>query len=255
VRDSAAISYKTADLIADNLGLMSATRAFLEGCRDELPILLGTVPFGLIFGVLAVGAGLEAWVAQSMSSVIFAGSAQFIVTGLMRDSAPGLVIVLTILVVNLRHMLYSASIAPYLKRLTLPWKLGLAYLLTDEAYAVAITRLRREQPDWQGGHWYLLGASLTLWSSWQAATAVGISIGAQVPAAWSLDFTLALTFIALVFAALKDRAGQTDLASLAAALVAGLVAVLASGLPYRLGLMLAAALGIAAGVLVEVRRR
>ncbi len=234
---------------------MSATRAFLEGCRDELPILLGTVPFGLIFGVLAVGAGLEAWVAQSMSSVVFAGSAQFLVTGLMRDHAPGLVIVLTILVVNLRHLLYSASIAPYLKRLALPWKLGLAYLLTDEAFAVAITRYRREGPEWRNGHWYLLGASLTLWASWQTATAVGIVIGTEVPASWSLDFTLALTFIALVFAALKDRAGHTDWASLVAALTAGFMAIAAGGLPYRLGLIVAAVSGIAAGLLVEVRRR
>ena len=104
-------------------------------------------------------------------------------------------IVLTTFVVNLRHALYSASVAPYLKRLNSGWKMLLAYLLTDEAYAVAITHYA------QGGngtrkHWYFFGAGLTLWTSWQASTAVGILLGAQVPASWSLDFTLPLTFIA-----------------------------------------------------------
>lgn len=229
----------------------SRRREFWAGVRDELPILLGVMPFGMIYGALALNAGLTAFTAQAMSSVLFAGSAQFITAQLIREGAPAAVIILTVFVVNLRHALYSASVAPHLKRLNPYWKCLLSYLLTDEAYAVAITRYNRDGA--QGSappyrHWYFLGAGITLWSSWQASTALGIFVGARIPAGWSLEFTLALTFIALVFPAVKDRAG------LCSALAAGLVAVLAHSLPYRLGLVLAAFTGISVGLLAERRK-
>jgi 4-azaleucine resistance transporter AzlC len=226
-------------------------REFLAGCRDELPILLGVAPFGMIYGVLALRAGLPAGTAQAMSSVVFAGSAQFIAVQLIRDAAPAAVVVLTIFLVNLRHALYSASVAPYVKHLGGRWKWLLAYLLTDECYAVAASRYVRDVhlPDPSPlRHWYFLGAGVTLWACWQASTAAGLFLGAQIPARWSLDFTLALTFIALVFPALKDWA------SAAAAVAAGLVAVAAAGLPYKLGLVLAALTGILVGLLLERRR-
>jgi 4-azaleucine resistance transporter AzlC len=225
-------------------------RELLAGCRDELPILLGVAPFGMIYGVLALGAGLPAVAAQAMSSIVFAGSAQLITTQLLREHTPSLVIVTTVLVVNLRHALYSASFAPRLKHLGARWKLLLAYLLTDEAYAVAAARYAREGdgPDVSPHrHWYLLGAGATLWAAWQLSTAAGVFLGAAVPERWSLDFTLALTFIAIVFPALKD--GPTT----AAALAAGALAVLAIGLPYKLGLVMAALAGIAVGLAVEAR--
>jgi 4-azaleucine resistance transporter AzlC len=223
-------------------------REFLAGCRDELPILLGVAPFGMIYGVLALRAGLSSGTAQAMSSVVFAGSSQFIAVQLIRDAAPAAVVVLSIFLVNLRHALYSASVAPYLKHLGRRWKWGLAYLLTDEAYVVAASRYVRDGDVAHPSplrHWYFLGAGVTLWASWQASTAAGLFLGAQIPARWSLDFTLALTFIALVFPALKERATAT------AAVAAGLVAVAAAGLPYKLGLVLAAVAGIVAGLLVE----
>jgi 4-azaleucine resistance transporter AzlC len=226
----------------------SRRREFLAGCRDEAPILLGVVPFGMIYGLVAVGAGLPAFTAQAMSSVVFAGSAQFIAAQLIHEGAPAAAVVLTVFLVNLRHALYSASVAPHVKHLGATWKGILAYLLTDEAYAVAISRYHR---DGQRGevfphrHWYFLGAGLALWATWQWSTALGVFFGARVPQGWSLDFALPLTFIALVFPSLKDRAGS------ASALSAGVLAVLAAGLPYKLGLMLAASAGIAVGLAVE----
>ena len=223
---------------------------FLRGVRAELPILLGVAPFGMIYGVLALSAGLPPIEAQAMSSVVFAGSAQFLATQLFRQSVPDLVIVLTVAVVNLRHALYSASIAPHTRRLSSLWKAVLAYLLTDEAYAVAIMHYEAGQISSDDArrpirHWYFLGAGLALWACWQLSTALGIFLGAQVPSSWSLDFTLPLTFIAIVVPGLKDRP------SWAAALVAGVLAVAAFGLPYKLGLVLAAFAGILAGLLME----
>ena len=116
-------------------------RSFWAGVRAEFPLLIGVFPFGLIYGTLALKAGLSPVAAQMMSSIVFAGSSQFITAQLIHDAAPGIVIVLTIAIVNLRHMLYSASIAPYFKDLSPRWKGLLAYLLTDEAYAAAVSHL------------------------------------------------------------------------------------------------------------------
>jgi 4-azaleucine resistance transporter AzlC len=238
---------------------LTRKRHFLAGVRDEAPILIGVAPFGLIFGALSISAGLPPVLGQATSSIIFAGSAQFITAQLFGAGASGLVILMVVFVVNLRHALYSASVAPYVKHLGPAWKLLLSYLLTDEAYAVVITRYQREAgdaaiptdvptPDYR--HWYFLGAGLTLWTSWQISTAVGLLIGARLPQDWPTGFFLPLTFIALVVPALRDRA------SVAAAAIAGIIGLAASGLPLKTGLLLAALVGIAAGMVVErVARR
>lgn len=218
---------------------------FLAGIRAQLPILLGTTPFGMIYGINAVDAGLPLDVVLGMSMFVFAGSAQFIAAQLFASGTPGIVIVMTTFVVNLRHMLYSASIAPYSRHLTRVWKYVLAFLMTDEAYAVAITHYRKEdisQAHPTNKHWYFLGAGLTLWVSWQISTLVGALLGELIPSGWSLDFTLALTFIALVIPALTDRP------AIIAALSAGVVALITNGLPYNLGLIIAVLVGVTAGV-------
>ncbi len=223
-----------------------ARSEFAAGVRAVLPLLLGVIPFGTIYGVLALAVGIPPAAAQVMSAVVFAGSAQFVAVQLIGAGTPAVVVLLTTFVINLRHVLYSASLAPCLAPLRRPWKWLLAFLLTDEAYALSIVRYRRGTPD-SIGHWYALGVSLTLWVSWQSSTAVGIYLGAQVPPSWSLDFTLALTLIALVVPALDGGA------AIAAAVIAGFIAVLAAGLPFKLGLMLAASCGILAGLIAEQR--
>ncbi|HTP60345.1 MAG TPA: AzlC family ABC transporter permease [Spirochaetia bacterium] len=221
---------------------------FWSGVRDESPILLGVVPFGLIFGALAITSGLSTAAAQAMSSVVFAGSAQFIAAQLLGADASGVVVLMVVFVVNLRHALYSASVAPHVAGLGRGWKLLLAYLLTDEAYAVTITHYS-SRGDARARHWYFLGAGLTLWTSWQLSTAVGIFIGAQIPRSWPLGFVLPITFIALVVPALRDGA------SVAAAVMAGALGLLAGGLPYKTGILAAALVGIIVGMLVEGRKK
>ena len=220
------------------------TKQFWAGVRAELPLLIGVFPFGMIYGALALNAGISTSAAQMMSSIVFAGSSQFVTTQLVHDAAPGFVIVLTIAVVNLRHMLYSASLAPYLASLSMRWKTLLAYLLTDEAYAPTILKYEREgvQPF---SHLFLLGAGLALWSTWQVSTAFGIFLGTAIPESWSLDFALPLTFIAMVVPVLKGRP------YIAAALSAGVTALIAYSLPYKLGLILAALVGITIGTYME----
>lgn len=218
---------------------MSARAEFYAGVRAEVPLLVGAIPFGLIYGFLAREAGVPPAAAVAMSSVVFAGSAQFIGTQLFSAAAPGLIILLTTLVVNLRHVLYSASLAPYLQHLRPAWKWLLGYLLTDEAYAVAITR--------PGSHWFFLGAGLALWISWQISSALGVVLGTRIPSGWNLEFALPLIFIAITIPMLTDRAART------AAVVAAAVAVFAWAAPMRLGLIAGAIAGIVAGVLIERR--
>ena len=223
---------------------MSAAQQFWAGVRAELPLVIGAFPFGLIFGALAVNAGLPPFFALATSSVVFAGSAQFITAPLYAQGVAGVVILLTTLVVNLRHVLYSASLAEYVKGLPLRWRVLLAYLLTDEAYAPTIVRYQ-EQGLTPTAHWYFFGAGLSLWANWQLSTVLGIVVGAQIPAAWGLDFALVVTFIAMLMPQLISRPRWL------AAAVGGGVAVLAAGLPNKLGLVLGALAGVVAGMLSE----
>ena len=238
---------------------------FLSGVKAELPILIGVIPFGMIYGVLALDAGIPPSLAQAMSAIVFAGSAQIISTQLVSNNVPGIIFVLTISIVNLRHLLYSASIAPYLNGLNSRWKFLLAYLLTDEAYVVSIVHYDQDQslnlPNQaytveekqtnqtpNNKHWFFLGAGVALWVTWQLSTATGVFLGAVVPASWSLDFAVALTFIALVIPTLKDRP------SYAAAISAGLVAIAAFFIPYKLGIITATMVGVIIGLLYEVKK-
>ncbi len=223
------------------------TKSFWAGVQAELPLLIGVFPFGLIYGALALNAGLSTAAAQMMSSIVFAGSAQFVAAQLVHEATPGLVIVLTIAVVNLRHMLYSASLAPYIAALPTRWKVLLSYLLTDEAYAPTILHYEKEGIT-PHGHLFWLGAGFALWFNWQIGTALGLFLGTAIPESWSLDFALPLTFIAMVVPVLKNRA------AVAAALSAGVVALVAYSLPYKLGLILAALVGILVGTILEERK-
>ena len=223
------------------------SKQFWAGMRAEIPLLIGVFPFGLIYGALALSADLSPAAAQAMSSIVFAGSSQFITAQLVHESTPGFVIVLTIAVVNLRHMLYSASLAPYVAALSTRWKILLSYLLTDEAYAPTILRYEKMGVT-PHAHWFWLGAGLSLWITWQISTALGILLGAAIPESWSLDFALPLTFIAMLVPVLRNRP------MIAAALSAGAVALVAFSLPYQLGLILAAVVGILVGTLLDGRR-
>lgn len=222
------------------------SKHFWAGVRSEIPLLIGVFPFGLIYGALALGAGLSPLESQMMSSIVFAGSAQFITAQLVHESTPGFVIVLTIAVVNLRHMLYSASLAPYVASLPTRWKAMLSYLLTDEAYAPTILHYEKEGRT-PHAHWFWFGAGCALWITWQLSTALGIFLGAAIPESWSLEFALPLTFIAMLVPVLRDRP------AIAAALSAGAVALLAFSLPYKLGLIVAALVGILVGTVLEAR--
>ena len=219
----------------------------LAGARDILPLVVGAIPFGLIFGTLAQGSGLSFSATLGMSAFVFAGSSQFIALGLLAAGSTLPLIVLTTLVVNLRHLLYAASLLPYVQNLSWRWQGAIAFLLTDEAFAVAIRRYAQPDPS-PHKHWYYLGAGLTMYVNWIFCTLLGLTLGQLIPnaAAWGLDFAMVATFIGMITPYAKTRP------MVGAILVAGLVASLANGLPHKLGLMVAAGAGVAVGFGLEI---
>ena len=229
---------------AMRLGLDRRQDEFFLGVRDELPLLLGVAPFGLVFGVLGISSGLGTWETILMSSIVFGGASQVVFVQLWGAGVPPSVVGTSVSVINLRHVLYSMSIAPWLRSLPFRWRVVLAYLLTDEAYAVTIDRLRTRPPS-AFQHYYLLGSGLSLWVCWQISTAAGVFFGATIPDSLSLTFALPLTFLAIVIPSIRN------LADCIAALTAAVLAVVAQPLPWKSWIIVAAIGGVLVGWLVN----
>lgn len=216
-------------------------QALLAGARACIPLAPGVLLFGMVCGAAAAGAGLTPGQSFALSWLVFAGSSQIVAAQLFAAGAPGWVIVLTGWVVNLRFMMYSATLAQHYRGASrlVRWLAG--YLLTDQAFAVTLARVldgRRDIP------WFFLGIAATLWAFWQVASLAGIYLGALVPASWSLDFVVALTFIGVLAPLLRDRA-------MAAAAVAGGLTSVFLVLPLKLNLLAAALIGAAVGIALE----
>jgi 4-azaleucine resistance transporter AzlC len=226
-----------------------ASAAFLLGVRALAPLLVGVAPFGLIYGVVALKSGLSPAAAMAMSSVLFAGSSQFLLAQLVGLGAPAPVMIGAVFLINLRHALYSATLLPYARTWPLRQRLPLAFWLTDETFAVVEYRLRTHGA--AGGAAYQFGSSLAMYGNWAAWTGIGVLLGQSIPglADWGLDFAMLATFAAIVAPQLVKRP------ALLAAVSASAVALLCRGWPYKLDLMLAALVGVVVGVAAEGRQR
>lgn len=223
---------------------MRLNRDFVAGIRGSLPILIGVIPFAMITGVGAVSVGLTFRETVGMSLLVYAGASQLVVFQLMSAGTPWIIMVLTAWVVNVRFTMYSATLAPYLQVLSNSRKALLAYMLSDQAFGVSMSRFISADRD-MDHRWYYFGSASIIWLAWQISTVIGALLGALIPASLGFDFAFPLSFMALMFGALRDRP------TVAAALVGGFIAVLAKGLPYNTGLVLAIFLGIAAGYFIE----
>jgi len=225
---------------------MTRRSEFFAGVRDTFPMVLGAIPFGIIFGALASNAGLSPAATMGMSLFVYAGSAQFIGAGLVAQDAATAVIVLTTFVVNLRHLLYSASLGPYMKSLSQKWLLPLGFWLTDETYAVVIRRYPQTDNS-PYKHWYHLGSSVFMYVNWNICTAIGMFAGQRLAglADLGLDFAMVVTFIGIVVPLVITRP------MVVCVLVAAVTSVLANEMPNKLGLIVAALLGIIVGMIAE----
>ena len=226
------------------MGKLAAMRL---GALVTAPMIIGGIPFGLIFGSLAISQGLEPWVPLALSLFVFAGSSQFVALGLLATGTPAWVIVFTTLVINLRHILYAADLLKYVRHLPLGWRVILAFGLTDEAYAGVKPYYANGKFDLVTGHWAYFGSVVAMYLMWNTTTVIGMLAGELIPgmSEWGLEFAMVATFIGIITPYLRN------LPYWGAFVVAGSAALLLADLPNNLGMLLAALLGVAAGVGIE----
>ena len=225
----------------------SHSAEFIAGFRDTFPLVVGAVPFGIIFGALAGTEGLSFWAAMGMSLFVFAGASQFIGAELVATGTSWQIIVITTFIVNLRHLLYGASMVPYYRKLSHFWKIVLSFGLTDETFAVAIGRYRKKDNS-DHKHFYNLGSMVFMYTNWNLCTLLGLTVGKTFPgiATMGLDFAMPATFIGMVIPYL------TKSPMWASVITAGSVALMTHSLPHKLGLIIAALAGVAAGIVWEI---
>jgi len=217
---------------------------FIAAFKSCLPVLPGVLAFGTISGVAMVAAGMPYYLAILMSVLVYAGNSQLAALQLVSSGSPLVIAILAALVINLRFSIYSLSIAPHLAAAGPRWRPLLSYILSDNGYVLSLRGYERPM-EAADKVWYYLGCCAAIWISWQLGTLTGVLLGARIPADWHLEFSILLTFLGIVVPTIRDRAVA------AAACAAGITAVFAWPLPLRLGLLLAAAAGIATGMLVE----
>jgi len=219
---------------------------FLRGLRMISPVLFGTAAWALVVGMAMVKTGLSVPMALGMTFLVYAGSAQVAALPLIAAGAPVWVVLFTALVMNLRFMIYSAALSPWVREYSRGWKLLLGYTTSDSAFALLMRHVD-QYPDRPHRKWFFLGPAAGNWAVWQIMSTVGIVLASQIPTDWGLDFagTLALAALAML-SIFNPYAGI-------GALVAGGVALAASGLPLKLGLVTAIIAGIATAMILESR--
>lgn len=175
----------------------SSNDSFLQGVKDCVPTLLGYISIGLAFGVVGSASGLSFLEIALLTILVYAGSAQFIFCALLLTSSPASAIIVTIFVVNLRHLLMSLTLAPHFTRYSMPRNIGFGTLLTDETFGVAVTK--QMQTGKLYGKW-MDGLNITAYSFWILSCVTGAFLGQWVanPEKWGLDFALIAMFVALL---------------------------------------------------------
>ena len=216
------------------------------GARAMLPWLAGIVPFGLVIGVSATQADIPALAGWLTGPLIYAGSSQLATIGMLGAGAAPVVVVASALIINIRLIFYSATMARYWRGTPWWWRLAAAYLIVDPSVAVGVDgyqRLGRAR-----GHAHYLGGAVVLWVSWLAAIAVGAIAGTSFPAWLHLEFVIPLYLVGQATSKLANPAQRR------AILTSASVALLALSAPLQLGIALAITAGIIAGLTAEVRR-
>ncbi len=224
--------------------MKSANYELLAGARAALPIVLGYIPIGLAFGVLAVQQGLGVPGIFLMSLMVYAGSAQFIGTGMLAAGASPSAIIATTFLVNLRHLLMSASLSSYLRRIHPLIQAIISLGITDETFAVGITAVREKE---HSAHFFL-GLHGISQVSWVISTVTGGLIGNLIPhpERFGLDFALPAMFVGLLLMQLRERK------ELLVAVISGAVSVgLALGLKGNWNIILATLIGASMGAVVH----
>jgi 4-azaleucine resistance transporter AzlC len=226
---------------------MSVDRAAARrGVIDALPLFVPAIPFGLVIGLAITNTGMNPFVGWSGSWLIFGGAAQLTLITLLGGGVAVAAAVGTALVVNARHLMYSAALAPTFQRQPRWFRWFGPYLLVDQLFALATVRLDDEPDSFRA---YYLAAGALFWILWSVVVAVGLLLGPVVPEEWNLEFAIPILFIGLLVLGIEHWP------ELVAALAGAGVTYLAARLPSRTGLLVGAFIGMIVGFVAERIRR
>ena len=220
----------------------SKYKIFLKGIVDVSPLMIPVVPFGLIFGILAIDVGFSPIATMGMSLIIFGGASQIVLLQLFSGGASSLVIISSVGAVNSRHLLYGAVVSEHVSDLKLIWKIIISYFLIDQAFARSNDYFKENND--KNKYFHLIGGGVTCWVIWQTTTFLGIILGAAIPEKLGLSFAVPLTFLALLINDFRK------LINIFVILSSGLVATLGYNyIPYKAYVIVAALIGLLVAII------
>ena len=217
--------------------MKSNLNVFLKGIMDVSPLMNPVVPFGLIFGVLAIDIGFSPLETMGMSLIIFGGASQIVLLQLFSGGASSLVIISSVGAVNSRHLLYGAVVSEHLSDLKLIWKIIISYFLIDQAFAISNEYLKKNKQS--NKYFHLVGGGATCWVIWQSTTLLGIVLGEAIPDKLGLSFAVPLTFLALLVNDFRK------LINVVVIIISGLVATIGFNyIPFKAYVIVSALIGL-----------
>ncbi len=215
----------------------SKFKIFLKGTIDVSPLMIPVIPFGLIFGILAIDIGFSPLATMGMSLIIFGGASQIVLLQLFSGGASSLVIISSVGAVNSRHLLYGAVVSEHISDLKLIWKIIISYFLIDQAFARSNDYFKNNNN--KNKYFHLIGGGVTCWIIWQSTTFLGIVLGAAIPEKLGLSFAVPLTFLALLINDFRK------LINVVVIITSGLIATLGYNyIPYKAYVIVAALSGL-----------
>ena len=225
--------------------MKSNFQVFLKGIIDVSPLMIPVVPFGLIFGILAIDIGFSPLETMGMSLIIFGGASQIVLLQLFSGGASSLVIISSVGAVNSRHLLYGAVVSEHLSDLKLIWKIFISYFLIDQAFARS-NEFLKENKD-KNKYFHLIGGGATCWVIWQFTTFLGIILGAAIPEKLGLSFAVPLTFLAILINDFRK------IINVIVIIVSGFVATIGFDyIPYKAYVIVAATAGLLTATILTI---
>ena len=216
---------------------------FKKGLIDISPLLIPVVPFGIIFGAIGIELGFSPLITYATSLIIFGGASQIVFIQLLSGGASSLVAITSVGVINSRHFLYGAVLTEYLEKLTLIKKLMISYLVTDQTFAVS-SRYFKDHKINDKSNYQLLGAGITLWTTWQLTTIIGIFLGSIVPDEWGLKFAIPLTFLAIIVNEFRK------LDHVLVMLISGISSLIFFDIPFKAYIIITPLIGLFSALLI-----
>lgn len=227
------------------MAVVTDDRVMRRALLDALPLIVPAVPFGLVLGLAITESGIGNLVGWSSAPIVYAGAAQLTLVTLLGGGAAWVAAVAAALVVNLRHAMYSAALAPAFQHQPRWFRWLAPYGLIDQMFVLAMLR-KDEEPGWFRRYYLVAGTAFGIF--WSAAVALGLLIGPVVPEQWHLEFAIPVMFAGVLVIGLDERP------KVVAAVVAASVALAGAGLPSKSGLLAGALAGVLAGIAVDRRR-